>query len=533
MKIRPMIAAAVLLLSCSSCSSTSGTNEKPAVQATKPTEAETEPATEKPTRKPRAETEDTYKVRNYMTPDEKRSVSIHGLTLLDSGETEHSLVIEVAEAEEEPTEKPTEAPTEKPTEKPAEAAEETEEETEAGTEPETEADEEDAEEATEEPTEPAKNYRPVSAAIDGCLYRGVIPPLDYVSGEFTAVLTNDEGEPEEKTFSGLDSYLEYERQKSEKRGESSVQTDSLMKQIRFVFDSVKSGSYETVPEGRADWYDCTDDPFADYRSSWRTDAGRIEQIKDSVQEIEVYDEKMDRHFLVEVTLPPEYDEKKTYPVLLLTDAVFWFNNVPDLYQQMQQGETEEVIIAALGYDYGTDAASDEVRVNDLVTRRADMHDFIVNNLMPLLGETYSIDYTRSTLFGHSCGGLLTHYALFNEELYENQVFGNYVIASPVFWALDLEGVDPYPEKAKEDYFFFDTHDKVEPKIWLCAGADEDPDYQEYYNGGDTTVEGTEKLRSRLEEHGADVTYKLYPSHHDQYVPSMLREMMKEFYPPKA
>jgi len=523
MKIRPMIAAAVLLLSCSSCSS--GESGKPSAQAS-PTEAATEPATEKPTRRPQTETDDTYRIRNYMTPDEKRSVSVHGLTLLDSVDTEHSLVIETAEAGEDPTEKAAETQEEKPSEV---TEEETAEQTEG------DAAEEETGEPAEEPTEaaPDKSLIPVSAAIDGCLYRGVIPPLDYNGGGFTAILTNEEGEPEEKTFSSLDNYIDYARQVSEKQGDPSAQTESLVKQIRFVFEAVKSGSYETVPEGKADWYGCTDDPFADYRSSWNIDAGRTEQIKDSVQEIEVYDEKLDRHFLVEVTLPPDYDEKKTYPVLLMTDAVFWFRNVPDLYQQMQQGVTEDVIIAALGYDYGTDASSDDVRMNDLVTRREDMHDFIVNNLMPLLGETYSIDYERSTLFGHSYGGVLAHYALFNSEQYENQVFGNYVIASPVFWALDMEGADPWPEKAKEDYFFFDTHDSLEAKVWLCAGADEDPDFQEYYNGGDTTVEGTEKLHERLEKHGADVTYKLYPSHHDQYVSSMLGEMMKGFYPPEA
>lgn len=514
MKLKPMIAAAALLLSCTSCGDAPKREERPAVQAT--TEKQTEPVTEKPTRAPAVQDENVneVRVRNYMNPDEKKSVSVHGLTLLDKNkDAEHTLVIEVAD-----TEETTEAVTE--------AVEESVEDT--GSENESEQDE------TEEETEAAAavKLRPVSAAIDGCLYTGAIPPLDYVSGEFTAVFTDEEGNAEEKTFSSLDSYLDYERQEAEKRDESPAKTENLIKQIRFVFDSVKSGDYETVPEGKADWYSSNGDPFADYRSNWSIDADKIERIRDSVQEIEIYDSKTERNFLVEVTLPPGYDKDKTYPVLMMTDAVFWFTDVPDLYQQMENGETEDVIVASLGYDYGTDAASDDVRVYDLVTRRADMYDFIVNDLMPLLGEMYNVDYERSTLFGHSCGGVLTHYALFNGELYENQVFGNYVIASPVFWALDMEGVEPYPEEAKKDYGFFDEHDKLESRVWLCAGADEDSDYEEYYNGSDTTVEGTEKLHERLEKHETDVTYKLYPSHHYQYVPSMLTEMMKEFYPPE-
>ena len=515
MKLKPMIAAAALLLSCVSCSSnTAGSEKRPASQVTEPTEA----PTEKTTRRPLATTDDSNepKIRNYMTPDEKRSVSVHALTLLDRKEdSEHTLTIEVTEAEEEPTEKPSEA------EETAGTAEETTEETADAA--------EDMTEAPEEVTENVTKLKPLSAAIDGCLYHGVIPPLDYNGGEFTATVTGEDGESVEKTFADLESYIDYERDESVKRGDSSVQTDSIRRQIRFVFEKVQSGEYDTVQKGKADWLD--KDPFADYRSSWKYDAYVIEQIKDSVEEIELYDEKLDRHFLVEVTLPPGYDENRTYPVLLLTDAVYWFGCVPDLYSQMERGETEDVIIAALGYDYGTNGASQDVRVSDLLTRRADMHAFIVCNLMPLLGEMYNVDYSRSTLFGHSCGGVFTHYALMNEDYFDNFVFGNYAIASPVFWALNVEGVDGYPGMTKEDYGFFETHDKLEKRVYLCAGSDEDPDFEEYYNGSDSTVKGTEKLKQRLEEHGTDLTYKLYPSHHDQYVPSMLGEMMKEFYPP--
>ena len=44
------------------------------------------------------------------------------------------------------------------------------------------------------------------------------------------------------------------------------------------------------------------------------------------------------------------------------------------------------------------------------------------------------------------------------------------------------------------------------------------------------VEGVAKLKERLEAHNAELTYKLYESHHYQYIPEMLIEYLKEMYP---
>ncbi len=44
--------------------------------------------------------------------------------------------------------------------------------------------------------------------------------------------------------------------------------------------------------------------------------------------------------------------------------------------------------------------------------------------------------------------------------------------------------------------------------------------------------GLEALKNDLISHGADVTYKLYESHHYQYIPEMLVEYLKTAYPAK-
>lgn len=64
----------------------------------------------------------------------------------------------------------------------------------------------------------------------------------------------------------------------------------------------------------------------------------------------------------------------------------------------------------------------------------------------------------------------------------------------------------------------------------CIQSSEDIEDADKYNGHDTTLEGVAKLKERLESHGADLTYKLYDSHHYQFIPEMLCEVLMKYYP---
>ena len=157
-------------------------------------------------------------------------------------------------------------------------------------------------------------------------------------------------------------------------------------------------------------------------------------------------------------------------------------------------------------------------------------DFIADNLMPYLCENYNIDCGASTLLGHSMGGAFSHCALFESDKYENQPFGKYIIASPAFWNMyeDFPGLES--ENIDTDYGYFDRNESLDKSVFLCGGAFEDPDYEKNYNGHDSTLTGLEKLNDRLVSHGADVKYKLYDSHHYQYVTEMLVEYLTAVYP---
>lgn len=380
---------------------------------------------------------------------------------------------------------------------------------------------------------------PVYALIDGCLYTGMIWEPEYDdngNGMTITTYDNEKGEEKSTTFDTFEEYLEWAAQDYKNDGfYSDEMIKSKIRQIQTVRDAMKSGDYETLPEGSIDptlYDDPYADPFADYRNVWEYDREAVEAIMDSIDEINIYDEELKTEFLVHVTLPPNYDKNKTYPVFLLTDGVWRFGNCTELRKVMEDGEAADVILVSLGYNYKTDGTNPYYRFTHLIEKRSKLLDFITDNLMPYLGENYSIDYANSSLYGHSNGGVFTHHALFNSDLYKNQPFGNYIIGSPAFWGLYEEGFDLDSESCLNDYGYFDRNDTLDKNVFLCGGSLEDPDYADSYNGHDTTLEGLEKLNDRLESHNANVTYKLYESHHYQFIPEMLIEYLKETYPTK-
>lgn len=376
--------------------------------------------------------------------------------------------------------------------------------------------------------------------VDGKLEMYSIPGEDYNGGEYSFMYSgiNDEGEyvEQELTFATFEEYLDWIREDSMKNyGYSEGKAELSAQRVRIAYEAIKSGNYEVLPKGTIDFsdqslYDTGEDEYADYRNTWEYDRDAVEKIKDSIDEINIYDEELDVEFLVHVTLPPDYDKDKTYPVFFLTDGVWRFGNHSELRKVMEEGEAADVILVSLGYNYHMNGTDETNRYLHLVQARSSLLNFITDNLMPYLGENYKIDYANSTLYGHSDGGVFTHHALFNSDQYENQPFGYYIIGSPAFWCLYDKEIELDPEGCETDYGYFDRNERLDKHVFLCGGALEDPDYQDSYNGHATTLEGLENLKERLESHGSDVTYKLYDSHHYQFIPEMLIEYLKETYP---
>ncbi len=378
--------------------------------------------------------------------------------------------------------------------------------------------------------------------VDGYIVQRLVPNADdFNDGNSFSFTTNTIGENGEQkveyvSFDSFEEYLDYIREQNSKFGYTDEETEMEILHVQLAYEALKNGNYETLPEGSVDANDQSLylwSVFHNYRSDWEFDRDTVEAIKDSVDEINIYDEELGKEFVVHVTLPPDYDKDKTYPVFFLTDGIWRFGNCPELRNCMENGEAAPVILVSLYYSYDISDPDQNMRYGDLVIDRNKLLDFITDNLMPYLCENYNIDCANSTLYGHSDGGVFTHNAVFNSDRYENQPFGHYIIGSPALWGLYHYNLDNNMtnDDVLNDYGYFGRNETLDKSIFLCAGSLEDPDYaHNYREGDDTTLEGVAKLKERFEAHGVDFTHKLYESHHYQYIPEMLVEYLKKRYP---
>lgn len=166
----------------------------------------------------------------------------------------------------------------------------------------------------------------------------------------------------------------------------------------------------------------------------------------------------------------------------------------------------------------------------LYEKKEEFLNFLSDNLMPYLSENYSIDFSRSAIYGHSAGGAFTHYAVFHSDLYENQPFHYYIIGSPGFWSPNFLPFQKEPGDFQKEYGYFDRCESLNKELYICAGKYEDPDYEEYYGENDTTIEGVEHLVKRLDDYGFEnYVYELYDSHHYQYIPEMFERFFELYY----
>ena len=108
-----------------------------------------------------------------------------------------------------------------------------------------------------------------------------------------------------------------------------------------------------------------------------------------------------------------------------------------------------------------------------------MLDFITNDAMKLISANHKTDSSRSVFFGHSLGGLFSHYALCNSDKYEYQPFASYIIGSPALWSYYYTGSDGYDFSSlsdnlayRNDFGYFDRSEAMDKKVFICAGERE-------------------------------------------------------------
>ena len=182
-----------------------------------------------------------------------------------------------------------------------------------------------------------------------------------------------------------------------------------------------------------------------------------------INEISIYDKEIDDTFVIHVSLPPEYDSSKKYPMIVMTDGVWRLSDHPELRPLMKDGQIDPVIMVSIGYPNGYDYRT--IRERDLIEDPESYLHFIIDNLVPYLSEQYSVDSENMTLTGHSYGGYWGFYALFNSDTIGKNTFKNYYIGSPSFQAsTGKENIASF----EEAYHLRNT--KLDCNVYVTAGS---------------------------------------------------------------
>jgi predicted alpha/beta superfamily hydrolase len=243
----------------------------------------------------------------------------------------------------------------------------------------------------------------------------------------------------------------------------------------------------------------------------------IADVAEYIQEMSVYDEELDSIYIIHITLPPDYDKNKSYPMCMMTDGIWRLSDHAELRPMMVNGEIEDIILVSIGYNYGINAEKVATRLVEFAQKSDLFLDFITNNLAPYLGELYNIDYKHSALMGHSLGGLFVYYAVFNHNKYKNSPFNYYIIGSPSFYMMDNQSNWKYGDIEKA---YFKKKRTLEKAIYLSVGDKEDSNILTNINN----------FLQRTKEYGiTTIDYEIYNGGHSSYVKQMIRKSLLKFY----
>ena len=198
-------------------------------------------------------------------------------------------------------------------------------------------------------------------------------------------------------------------------------------------------------------------------------------------EFTLYSNTVKDTFYISVQLPLEYQEqpKKHYPVVVLTDANFYFPMLAPVMHQYEKGALLPPLIL-VGIGYKSFKIMNSLRVRDYLYPKAIPSDemnaigggkrfyqFITDNLLPKIDSNYRTETTNRTLLGHSFGGYFSLYALLEQVNQKRSDFKGFVSASPSLW-YNSNYLFQLPQKLKA------MANKDSLKIFLSVGDLETP-----------------------------------------------------------
>ena len=237
--------------------------------------------------------------------------------------------------------------------------------------------------------------------------------------------------------------------------------------------------------------------------------------KDLWTQTEVFPDNIDDTFVIDICLPDNLDENKKYPVVYLTDC-YWrredYKTIRDLYQS---GKTEEFILVGIGYP--DDYDFDTIRERDLLRRPDEFLKMIIEGVLPYVEENYPVDTENRTFCGASFGGYFMIYSLLQSDSITENVFKNYILASPTFFeSTDGKNLFDFEEE------FSERSDTLSANIYMTVGGDESNHYFLV-----PIWKFVEIIRERDYE-GLQIEYEIYDGmdHYQVWVPSLLKGLEK-------
>ena len=221
--------------------------------------------------------------------------------------------------------------------------------------------------------------------------------------------------------------------------------------------------------------------------------GYAQEVTDAADKVNLYNTQVkvfysqiiDDDFYLYISLPDDYDKSdKKYPVLYLLDGDVAFGMAASIARYLQFGNAiPELIIVGIGYG-ALKKSEGNMRSRDqtISSRRGrpgmggapKFREFLKEELIPYIENTYRTVPDDRTISGYSLGSLFAIYTLFTEP----GLFNRYIIGSPhLSW--DEYRIFTIQEEA------FEKMDDIEAIIFISVGSEEDE--EKYFNPIDEMV----------------------------------------------
>lgn len=218
------------------------------------------------------------------------------------------------------------------------------------------------------------------------------------------------------------------------------------------------------------------------------------------------DQHTGRSYELWFSLPSQFDRRKTYPVMVVSDAEYAFPLIRSIRKRLGAGgqNIEDFILVGLSYAKGDSSVDSRNRdytpVNVKLAAYADGHDYggrlygqaahysryITQQVLPYLFNNWPINRRKVIFVGHSYGALLGSQILFDAP----QSFSHYVLSSPSYWF----GAQ---ELFKQEQRYASQHRDLAASVLFYSASFEQPGPSKRHNNKVSIVADTARMHQLL------------------------------------